>query len=159
MPTERQYAVGKGKPPEHTRFQKGQSGNPTGRRKGSKNVATLLKQALNERVVVTENGRRKRITKLEAMLKQLANKAASGDHRAIKMLMPLAENCIAPSNAANDSAAPVLLPSAAERKARALETMKILKEVGYLVHTDSEPDIGHTKVGDCVKRGDPSEDD
>ena len=54
---------------------------------------------------------------------------------------------------------PVLLPSAAERKPRALETMKILKEVGYLVHTDSEPDIGHTKLGDRVKRGDPGEDD
>ena len=59
MPNERQYTVGKGKPPEHTRFQKGQSGNPTGRRKGSKNVATLLEQVLNERVVVTENGKRK----------------------------------------------------------------------------------------------------
>ena len=91
MRTERKYTVGKGKPPEHTRFQKGQSGNPTGRRKGSKNVATLLEQVLNERVIVTENGKRKRITKLQAMLKQLANKAASGDHRAIKQLMPLAE--------------------------------------------------------------------
>src|SRR3984893_3415517 len=126
MPTEREYRVGKGKPPRHTRFQKGQSGNPTGRPKGSKNVATLLEQVLNERVVVTENGKRKRITKLQAMLKQLANKAASGDHRDIKMLMPLAETCIAPSNAASDSAAPVLLLSATERKARALETMKIL---------------------------------
>ena len=128
MPTEQQYTVGKGKPPEHTRFQKGQSGNPAGRRRGSKNVATLLEQVLNERVVVTENGKRKRITKLEAMLKQLANKAASGDHRAIKLLMPLAETCIGSSNAAaSDSPAPVLLPSAAERRARALETMKILK--------------------------------
>ena len=159
MPTERQYTVGKGKPPEYTRFQKGQSGNPTGRRKGSKNVATLLEQVLNERVVVTENGKRKRITKLEAMLKQLANKAASGDHRAIKLLMPLAETCIAPSNAASDSAAPVLLPSATERRARALETMKILKEVGYFKHTDGEPEVDHTEVGERVKRGDSSEED
>ena len=158
MPTERQYTVGKGKPPEHTRFQKGQSGNPTGRRKGSKNVATLLEQVLNERVIVTENGKRKRITKLEAMLKQLANKAASGDHRAIKLLMPLAETCIA-SNAVTDSAAPVVLPSAIERKARALETMKILKEVGFFEHTDGELEVDHTEVEERVKMGDSSEED
>lgn len=75
MATERDYTIGKGKPPQHTRFQKGQSGNPKGRRKGLKNVATLLEQVLDERVMVTENGKRKSITKLEAMLKQLANKA------------------------------------------------------------------------------------
>jgi hypothetical protein len=159
MPTERQYTVGKGKPPEHTRFQKGQSGNPRGRRKGSKNVATLLEQVLNERVVVTENGKRKRITKLQAMLKQLANKAASGDHRAIKLLMPLAETCVAPSNAASDSAAPVLLLSATERKARALETMKILREVGFFEHTDGEPEVDHTEVGARVEKGNSSEED
>ena len=135
MPTEREYTVGKGRPPQHTRFQRGQSGNPKGRRKGSRNVATLLEQALNERVVVTENGKRKTITKLEAMFKQLANKAASGDHRAIKLLMPLAETCLASSSsAASDAPAPAPLPSAAERRARALETIKILKEVGYFDH-------------------------
>jgi Family of unknown function (DUF5681) len=133
MAIEREYTVGKGKPPQHTRFQKGQSGNPKGHRKGSRNVATLLEQALNERVVVTENGKRKTITKLEAMLKQLANKAASGDHRAIKLLMPLAETYLASSRSpASDAPAP--LPSAAERRARALETIKILKEVGYFDH-------------------------
>jgi hypothetical protein len=138
MPTKRHYTVGQGKPPEHTRFQKGQSGNPKGRRKGSKNVATLLEQVLNERVAVTENGRRKRITKLEAMLKQLANKAASGDHRAIKLLMPLAETSLGSSNAASDFPTPVVLPSAAERRARALKTMTILKEVGYFERTAAE---------------------
>ncbi len=154
MPTEQQYTVGKGKPPEHTRFQKGQSGNPAGRRRGSKNVATLLEQVLNERVVVTENGKRKRITKLEAMLKQLANKAASGDHRAIKLLMPLAETCIGSSNvAASNSPSPVLLPSATERRARALETMKILREVGCFEHMGGERDVDHTEVRARGERG------
>jgi Family of unknown function (DUF5681) len=143
MAIEREYTVGKGKPPLHTRFQKGQSGNPKGHRKGSRNVATLLEQALNERVFVTENGKRKTITKLEAMLKQLANKAASGDHRAIKLLMPLAETCLASSSsAASDAPAPAPLPSAAERRARALETIKILKEVGYFDHAvDTTPEV------------------
>jgi hypothetical protein len=133
MVIDSEYAVGKGKPPQHTRFRKGQSGNPTGRRKGSLNMATLLERALNERVVVTENGKRKTITKLEAMLKQLANKAASGDTRVIRLLMPLAETFLAPSHpAARDEApTPVSLLSAAERKARALETARILKDIGY----------------------------
>ena len=34
---ERDYEVGYAKPPEHTRFVKGQSGNPRGRAPGAKN--------------------------------------------------------------------------------------------------------------------------
>jgi hypothetical protein len=133
MVSDREYAVGKGKPPKHTRFRKGKSGNPTGRRRGSLNMATLLERALNERVAVTENGKHKTITKLQAMLKQLANKAASGDTRVIRLLMPLAETFLVPArSAAKDEApTPVSLPSAAERKARALETARILKDIGY----------------------------
>lgn len=94
MANEQEYAVGKGKPPLHSRFKKGQSGNPNGRRKGFKNLATLAKKALNERVTVVENGQRKRITKLEAILKQLTNKATSGDQRAIRLVLPLADDCM-----------------------------------------------------------------
>src|SRR5260370_27753852 len=50
------YAVGYGKPPRHTRFTRGQSGNPRGRAPGAKNMKTLLSEALNECVIVTENG-------------------------------------------------------------------------------------------------------
>jgi hypothetical protein len=81
------YEVGYGKPPEYSRFRKGQSGNPKGRPKGSKNLATLLDEALNEPVVVSENGKRRRITKREAVLKQLVNKAASGNPKAIQLLL------------------------------------------------------------------------
>jgi hypothetical protein len=83
------YQVGYAKPPERTRFTKGQSGNPKGRAKGSKNLSTLLTKTLNEPVVINENGRRKTITKLEAMTKQLVNTAAGGNPRAIKLLTDL----------------------------------------------------------------------
>ncbi len=81
------YPVGFAKPPKHTRFRKGQSGNPRGRTPESRKLSSLLEQALSEPVVVSENGRRKKITKGAAMLKQLVNKGASGDPRAIQMLL------------------------------------------------------------------------
>jgi len=49
------YEIDRGKPPRHAGFQKGQSGNPEGRPKGSKNLGTLLSQALDEKVMVTED--------------------------------------------------------------------------------------------------------
>lgn len=84
-----EYTVGYGKPPRYTRFQKGRSGNSNGRPKGRKNLATLLTKAINEPVTVTENGQRKKITKLEAVTKQIANKAAAGEPRATQLLIQM----------------------------------------------------------------------
>ncbi len=81
--------VGYGNPPEHTRFQKGQSGNPRGRPKGSQNLATVLERILREPVTIRENGRTKILTKLEYALEQLAEKATSGDLRALQQLTAL----------------------------------------------------------------------
>ena len=85
-----QYDVGFRKPPKHTRFKKGLSGNPRGRPKGTRNLATVLEQTLREKVVINENGKRKTVTKLEAAVKQLVNKAASGDLAAMRQLSALA---------------------------------------------------------------------
>jgi hypothetical protein len=76
-------------PPEHTRFKTGQSGNPRGRPKGTLNMATVLERTLREKVVINENGKRKTITKLQAALKQLTNKAASGEMKAVQLLTAL----------------------------------------------------------------------
>jgi hypothetical protein len=91
MPPEdqRDYEVGYGKPPRHTRFKKGQSGNPRGRPKGSKNLPTLLSEALNEPVVVAENGRRRKITMRQAIIKQLVKRSATADLRAMKILLDM----------------------------------------------------------------------
>jgi hypothetical protein len=85
----RDYEVGYGKPPRHTRFKKGQSGNPQGRPKGSKNLPTLLTEALNEPVVVAENGRRRKITMRQAIIKQLVKRSATADLRAMKILLDM----------------------------------------------------------------------
>lgn len=82
-------SVGYCNPPKHTRFRKGQSGNPKGRPRGTLNMATVLERTLRERVVINENGKRKTITKLEAAVKQLTNKAASGDMKAFSLLTAL----------------------------------------------------------------------
>ena len=81
------YDIGYGKPPRHTRFKKGQSGNPRGRPRGSKNLKTMLNDALNEPVVVAEEGGRRKITKREAIVTQLVNRSASADLRALKILL------------------------------------------------------------------------
>ena len=82
--------VGYARPPQSTRFPKGQSGNPKGRPKGSFNFVTMLMATLREKVVINENGQRRSVTKFEAALKQLVNKAASGHLGAILQLVALA---------------------------------------------------------------------
>jgi hypothetical protein len=75
--------VGKGRPPEHTRFRKGTSGNLKGRPKGSKNLSTIIMEAATAQVTATIDGKPRKITKLVAAAMQLATKAASGDQRAM----------------------------------------------------------------------------
>jgi len=79
--------VGFGKPPLHTRFKKGTSGNPRGRPKGSKNLATQFLDEVNAQIPFTENGRRSVTTKLGAAIKQQVTKAASGDARAVEKVL------------------------------------------------------------------------
>jgi len=83
------YEVGYQKPPKATRFVKGQSGNPTGRPKGKKNWATALHEALEEKVTIVENGKKRQVTKLDAAIKQMINQAATGDKASMRHLMQL----------------------------------------------------------------------
>ena len=100
------YAVGYGKPPRHSGFQKGRSGNPKGRPKGSKNFATLLTEALDEKVQVTEDGKRRRIAKRELVIKQLVNKSAAADLRAIKQLTDIVQGIEGRTGAAHPPPSP-----------------------------------------------------
>ena len=104
------YEVGYGKPPCQTRFKKGHSGNPKGRTAGAKNLSTLLSEALNERVVVTQNGRRRKITKRKAIVTQLVNRSASADLPALKLVFDLVRE----TENRMDSAAPETASFSAE---------------------------------------------
>ena len=83
------HPVGYARPPRHSRFIKGQSGNPRGRPPGAKNMKTLLTKALNELVKVTDHDGRRKVSKREAIVTQLVNRSAKADFKAIQILLGL----------------------------------------------------------------------
>jgi hypothetical protein len=89
--------VGYGKPPKHTRFRPGRSGNPNGRPTGSRNFKTELLEKLKSTVKVNQNGRVSRISTQRAGIEVLVAKALSGDQRAIDQFVRLAEKYDEPS--------------------------------------------------------------
>ena len=91
---------------------KGQSGNPSGRSKGSRDISAVISSALNERVTVNVNGRRRSITKWEAACTQMANKAAAGDRHAAKQMI----NLLHQSEARDDARASGIPINADERR-------------------------------------------
>ncbi len=76
--SENRYPVGRGRPPLHSRFPKGQSGNPSGRPKGVRNLQTETIKELLGRITVTENGRQIRISKQRLLIKKLVADAPAG---------------------------------------------------------------------------------
>jgi Family of unknown function (DUF5681) len=76
------YSVGYKKPPSHTQFKPGQSGNPKGRPKNAAALPDVFSKELRTRVPIVSNGKRRKVSMLEAIVKQHLNKAASGDSRA-----------------------------------------------------------------------------
>lgn len=81
--------VGYGKPPRKSRWTKGQSGNPRGRARGSRNLFTILKDEAARVIEIKENGERKKMTKLEVVVRAQLNKAMQGDPTAFRQLLPL----------------------------------------------------------------------
>jgi hypothetical protein len=84
--------VGYRKPPVHTRFKPGQSGNPKGRPKGPRNLATELARAMAMPVPVTVNGRRKNVRTITALIWRLREKALGGDHKSLLLLINLIQS-------------------------------------------------------------------
>jgi len=82
--------VGYKNPPQSTQFRPGQSGNPSGRPKGTRNLRTDLMEELAEKIVVTEGGQQKTISKQQALVKAMMAKAMKGDTSAGKEIFSLA---------------------------------------------------------------------
>ena len=85
------YQIGYRRPPLHSRFQPGVSGNPAGRRKGTPNLKTILEQVLREQIALREGKVTKKITKAEAIIRGLVIGAMKSDSRSQMTLFRLAE--------------------------------------------------------------------
>ena len=85
------YKVGYRRPPLHSRFKPGQSGNPSGRPKESKNLKGLLHAILNEQIALQDGSGSRKVTKAEAIMRRLIVGALKGDSRDLHALFKLAE--------------------------------------------------------------------
>ncbi len=83
------YEVGYGKPPRHTRFQPGRSGNSRGRPKGTNNLKTDLMEELGEKILVREGEQSRRVSKQRAVVKTLVMRTLKGDTRAGGQLLSM----------------------------------------------------------------------
>jgi hypothetical protein len=81
------YEVGYGKPPKATQFQKGISGNLRGRPKKAPDFDTELIRESKSHITINDNGQRKRISKLQGIVKQLTNKAMTGNIPAARIYL------------------------------------------------------------------------
>jgi uncharacterized protein DUF5681 len=83
------YEVGYGKPPKNSQFQKGKSGNPKGRPKGSKSVPSLAQEHFLKLVTVTVNGKSTKMPMVAAFLAKLSAEAMKGDLKALKLVLDM----------------------------------------------------------------------
>ena len=88
--------VGYKSPPDHSKWPKGKSGNPSGRKKGQRNLKTDLVDELGELVQINEAGKARKLTKQRALLKSLAARAIKGDARASALLLNLMTRLLEP---------------------------------------------------------------
>lgn len=137
MPKDQQeYEVGYGKPPKSGQFAKGSSGNPNGRPKGSKNLACIVLR--ESRQPVRMNGPRgsRTVTKLEAIVTQLGNKAAQGELRAAREFLPLVQRS---EEAVNAESAPLVVHELDQRTMQSLRRrMEKLKVAAVTFHENGE---------------------
>ena len=84
-------AVGYRRPPVNRQFKPGQSGNPRGRPKGSKNFLTMFAEAMSRPVTVREKGKIRRLSKQELMVEVMVNKALAGDPKAFAAVVQFAD--------------------------------------------------------------------
>jgi hypothetical protein len=91
------FEVGYRRPPVHSRFKKGRSGNPNGRPKGTKNLRSDLTEELQEKITVKEGDRAIRVSKQRAVIKVLVTRTLKGDPQAAKNLLNAFFKLIDPS--------------------------------------------------------------
>jgi hypothetical protein len=119
------YEVGRNRPPKDTRFKPGVSGNPGGRKKGSRNLKTHFMEVMESEITVTEAGQKASVPVGKALVLRLLKAAMGGDIRAINSMLDRYER-YCPDEAANDDEV------AAEDRALLLGTLRRLEASGAL---------------------------
>ena len=79
--------VGRGRPPKYTQFKKGVSGNPGGRKKQSRNLKTIMMEVLESEIELNENGRRRTVPLVVALVLRQVQEALKGQPRSIEYLL------------------------------------------------------------------------
>ena len=101
------HEVGYCKPPKHSQFKPGQSGNISGKPKGTKNLKTDLLEELGELVQLREGNRDIKISKQRALIKSQVARAIKGDARAASKIIDLYMRIVGIEDAANDADLPL----------------------------------------------------
>lgn len=99
------YEVGYGRPPRHTRFKAGQSGNPKGRPKGARGLNAIARELLTARVPVRTATGEKKMHRIEAVLHKTFELALKGNLRALSQILSLYAAAV-PEIAAAEAAVP-----------------------------------------------------
>jgi len=95
--------VGRGNPPVSGQFKSGQSGNPRGRPKRAHTLGQLIDSALQAKVTISENGRARKVSALEAIVLKQRNAALGGDPKAIERILRLAQMPAGPQSAPGEA--------------------------------------------------------
>jgi hypothetical protein len=86
---EKDYEIGHGRPPEKNQFKKGESGNPLGRRKGSRNLKTELTALMEGKTPLIIDGKKQLVSRRLALLLRLMVDGCRGNVKAASKLLDL----------------------------------------------------------------------
>ena len=139
--------VGYGRPPLHSRFRKGRSGNPSGRPRG-KGLKRLLQEALDETVVLQIGGKRRRLSKAEVVIAGLVERSALGDWHAVRLLLDVMQK-LEPKGRRDADPDPSEHADAEDPRAR------LIREIDRLAAEEAEQERRDAAVAEPAAAPDP----